>query len=167
MGNNWLKRIILLITPIIFYIAGLYCVDLLVQNHVIPSKIGKTQYDLFLVATCTIIELFLLLLVIITNSRKDFTNFSEFGAPIFVMIMIMCLESMNPMPTWVTYIFYIVPLAAIVYMIFIIFRYTTIPFENKIWKLKGVNSIWIFNHNKSMNLCSSDGKTSFFIITVR
>ena len=159
MGNNWIKNTLLLIVPILFYIGGLYCVDLLIVNRIIPPKIGDSQYNLFLIANCVIIEIFLVLVLIITNTHRE--KFSDFRDPLIVTIVIGIIGTM-PLPDWIKYTYSFIPFVAIAYMMVFLYRYTYIPFINTIWKLKGNNSIWIFNKNKTLNLCSSDGSTTFY-----
>lgn len=162
MGNKWINRSILLIVPILFYVGSMYCVDILVENKIIPGQIGNSPYNLFLIANCAIIEIFLLLVIFITNCHREIPKFSEFRDPVLVMITLGIIGKSDSLPDWIKYVYYCVPTAAIIYMIAGLNRYTTIPFVNTIWKLKGVNSIWIFNSNKTLNLCSSDGKTTFY-----
>ncbi len=162
MKYLWLKRLCLLITSILFYIAGLYCVDLLVQNKIFTPNLEKGKMDFFFIANFLVIFFFTCLIIILTKRKVSESVLDDFKYPFIATVFFCILGSMDFLPSWVNKIYICVPLLSVGWMTFISYKYSYPPFANAIWKIRGIESYWVFNSNHTMQLCATDSTVTNF-----
>ena len=160
MCSDWLKRLLLIPIAIIFYLVGMYLIDLLVREHFLPNNIEGSAAALFITANCIVILAFLLLLTVVLHLHSEDVPGGYYGWPIGISFVSAGIFMHLPNSDYKILI--LVPIASVIFMIYLLYEYTHSGFENRIWKLNDCESYWIFNKKGKLELCASDGTVTLF-----